>query len=96
MNSTQMAVLHVLEDSPNGATQRQIVEKADSAALHLTRSQVKRAITALKKDKFVVIDRQTRFEAAHYALAPAPYPWCRDLIGCLIKGYCLKDPSCGD
>lgn len=26
----------------------------------------------------------------------APYPWCRDPQTCALKGYCTRDPGCGD
>ena len=25
-----------------------------------------------------------------------PYPWCYDRLRCVARGYCPKNPSCGD
>lgn len=30
------------------------------------------------------------------ALNPPPYPWCGQPAICCTKGYCLRNPSCGD
>jgi len=43
------------------------------------------------------IERQERIAAYRAARAHAPYgDWCRDPDACRGKGYCPRDPTCGD